>query len=67
MRDSKYMEVSSEPPNPSESSQRIVAAERLIGGVLVKFADGQCGFYSEAYLFSKLIEVEQLNEQKAQW
>lgn len=45
----------------------VIAAERLNEGVVIKFADGQCGFYSSAFLFSKLSECEQLDEADVEW
>lgn len=46
---------------------RIVAAERLNTGLVIKFEDGQCAFYSCAFLFSKLPECEQLREADIEW
>ncbi len=52
--------VSSEVPE-------VIAAERLNEGVVIKFSGGQCGFYSSAFLFSKLKECEQLDEAEVEW
>ena len=46
---------------------RITAAERLNEGLVIKFEDGQCAFYSDALLFSKLPECEQLEEAETEW
>lgn len=45
----------------------VIAAERLNEGVVIKFANGHCGFYSSAFLFSKLGESEQLDEAEVEW
>ena len=46
---------------------QIVAADRLNEGLVIKFDDGQCAFFSSAFLFSKLSECEELNEADIEW
>lgn len=46
---------------------RIVQADRLDEGLVIQFENGQCAFYSGAYLFSKLPECEELNEADTEW
>lgn len=50
------------PSNPS-----IIAAERLNEGVVLKFDNGKCGFYSSSLLFSLWSECEELNEADVEW
>ena len=45
----------------------IVSADRLNEGLVILFADGQCAFYPDAFLFSKLPELPQLDETNLQW
>lgn len=45
----------------------IVSAERLNNGIVIKFDNGQCGFYASSFLFSKLSECEELNENDTEW
>ena len=45
----------------------IVSAERLNSGIVIRFDDGQCAFYSSILLFSKLPECEKLNEADVEW
>lgn len=45
----------------------IISAERLQSGIVIKFDNGQCGFYASSYLFSKLPECEELNETDTEW
>ncbi len=46
---------------------RIITAERLNTGLVIRFEDGQCAFYSSAFLFSKLPECKQLREEDIEW
>lgn len=46
---------------------RIISAERLNSGVVIRFANGQCGFYPNSFLFAKLPECEELNEADVEW
>ena len=46
---------------------KIVSAERLNNGIVIKFDNGQCGFYTNSFLFSKLPECEELNEAETEW
>ena len=50
----------------SETPQ-IVAAERLNKGLVIKFDNGRCGFYSSALLFSKILESDELDEADIAW
>ena len=45
----------------------IIAAERLNEGLVIKFADGQCAFYSQNILFWQLSLAEHLDEAAAEW
>jgi len=53
--------------NPLSSAPRIAAANRLNDGLVIKFDTGECGYYSDAFLFSKLPECERLNEEDNEW
>ena len=46
---------------------RIIAAERLNAGLVIKFENGRCAFYSCAFLFSKLSECKELSEADIEW
>ena len=46
---------------------RIVAAEKLNDGVVIKFDDGQCAFYSTLLLHTLLAQAEALDETKLAW
>lgn len=61
------METPISSPDRSSSTPRIAIANRVNDGLVIKFDDGQCGFYSDAYLFSKLPECEALNEEDTEW
>lgn len=50
----------------SEAPQ-IISAERLNNGIVLTFANGQCGFYPNSFLFAKLPECEELNEADVEW
>jgi hypothetical protein len=41
----------------SSSSHRVVAAERLDGGVIITFDDGKCAFYTAALLHATLAQA----------
>lgn len=45
----------------------IVIVDRTNDGVVIKFNDGRCAFYSCTYLYSKLSECEQLDESQLDW
>ncbi len=42
-------------------------ADRLDKGIVIKFSDGKCGFYSNDFLYSKLPESELLDETDVAW
>ena len=46
---------------------RILAAERLNDGILIKFADGNCAFYPAALLHAMLPQAEAQDENKKAW
>ena len=46
---------------------RIIAADRLHTGLVIKFENGQCAFFSSSFLFSKLPECQQLTEAETEW
>lgn len=46
---------------------QLIAAERLSDGVVIKFENGQAGFFSSAYLFSKLSESKEMDEAAVEW
>lgn len=46
---------------------RILAADRLNEGLVIRFENGQCAFYSTLFLFSKLPECEELKETDLEW
>jgi hypothetical protein len=61
------MEKASTPEPQKAPTPRIVAADRLADGLVLRFGDGQIGFFSDAYLFSKLSESEHLREGDVEW
>ena len=48
-------------------TRKIVIADRTNSGIILKFDDGRCAFYSCAFLYSKLSECEELDEADLQW
>jgi hypothetical protein len=44
------------------SSHRVVAAERLNGGVIITFDDGKCAFYTASLLHSNLAQAKIVEE-----
>ena len=48
-------------------AQRIVNVDRMNDGIIVKFDNGRCAFYSCAFLYAKLSESEELDEVDLQW
>lgn len=46
---------------------RIVVAERLNEGLVVKFVDGKCAFYSAALLYTLLPQAQELDETVTHW
>ena len=49
------------------STRKIVIADRTNDGIIIKFDDGRCAFYSCAFLYSKLAEGEELDEADLLW
>ena len=49
------------------STPQIVTVDKMNGGVIIKFADGNCAFYSCALLYAMLPRCEQLNEEALAW
>lgn len=49
-------------PMSDSEQQRIIIVDRLNNGLVLKFADGKCVFFSNAFLYSKQAEGEPLNE-----
>lgn len=45
----------------------IISAERLNKGIVIRFMDGHCGFYSATLLFAKFAECEKLDEAEIEW
>jgi hypothetical protein len=45
----------------------IIAAERLSDGILVKFEDGNCVFYSAELLAENIPRAKKLDELAAEW
>jgi hypothetical protein len=41
-------------------SPRVISADRMDGGLIISFDDGQCGIYSAALLFAALPQAEQV-------
>lgn len=49
------------------TARRIVNVDRMKDGVIIKFDDGKCAFYPCAFLYAKLQECEELNEDDPRW
>lgn len=45
----------------------IVAVDRLSGGIVVRFADGSCFFYSASLLYATAPKAELLHENAVAW
>ncbi len=45
----------------------LVTAERVDTGLVIKFADGRCAFYSAAVLYAALSQAKALDEDKVVW
>ncbi len=45
----------------------LVAAERVGAGLVIKFSDGRCAFYSSALLYAALTQAKLLDEEKVAW
>lgn len=48
-------------------TRRIISADRLEEGVVVKFDDGRCAFYSCALLYATLPQSQELDETELDW
>ena len=48
-------------------ARQIVNADRMSGGMIIKFDDGRCAFYSSALLYETLPKCEELNESDLIW
>ena len=62
-----YMAIPSTSSKPPTPAPRIIAADQLNDGLVIKFDNGQCGFYSDAYLFSMLGGSQVQNETLVKW
>lgn len=49
------------------NTRKIVNADRMIDGIVIKFDDGRCAFYSCAFLYKALPDCEQLEETDLNW
>lgn len=45
----------------------IMAVERLNDGVVVKFEDGRCVFYSASLLYKTIPQAEEQDENRPEW
>lgn len=61
------METSIDLSNPLSSAPRIAVVDRLNDGLVIQFENGACGYYSDAFLFSKLPECAMLKEGDGEW
>ncbi len=59
MADDAVMEVS--------GNIQIISADKLNDGLVIRFADGRCAFYSASLLERLYKEAEQLNEEDIVW
>jgi len=50
----------------TETAQ-VVAAERLNGGLVIKFNDGKCAFYPASMLHAMFSQAEELDETHTAW
>lgn len=48
-------------------ARRIVVADRMNDGLIIKFDDGKCAFYSCALLYENLSKCEELDETDLHW
>ena len=46
---------------------RILTAETLSDGLVLKFDDGRCAFYSSQLLYSLLSWAEEMDEENLMW
>lgn len=49
------------------NARRIVIADRMNDGVVIKFDDGKCAFYPCTLLYATFAKCEELNEKELQW
>ena len=47
--------------------RRIVNSDRMNDGLIIKFDNGKCAFFSCAFLYAKLSECEELDDGDLQW
>ncbi len=45
----------------------LISAERVDSGLVLKFADGRCAFYSAALLYAAIKQAKILDEEKVAW
>ena len=48
-------------------ARRIVVADRMNDGIIIKFDDGKCAFYSCELLYVNLSKCEELDETVLHW
>ena len=48
-------------------ARRIVVADRINDGIIIKFNDGKCAFYSCELLYENLAKCEELDETVLHW
>ncbi len=49
------------------ASTEIIAAERLNDGLVIKFDDGKCAFYSALLLRATFAQARELDETRTDW
>lgn len=45
----------------------LISAERVDSGLVLKFADGRCAFYSATLLYAAIKQAKALDEEKVVW
>lgn len=48
-------------------TRRIVNADRMNDGLIIRFNDGRCAFYSCEVLYATLAKCEELNDKEVFW
>ncbi len=49
------------------NAQQIVNVDRMNDGIIIKFEDGKCAFYSSALLYATLPHSKKLEEMELDW
>lgn len=61
------MSIVAHPKHNPLLSPHIVAADRLNNAIVIEFDNGECALYPESFLYSKIKECKQLNEEDVAW